>query len=156
MKESTVHTRVKNRIRGQTPRAGGAAKLVLVALVVTLGLLAAAGCGGSSKPAYCSDKSKLQDDVQSLTDSVKSGDISSLQSQLSTIKTDTTTLESSAKSDFPSQTTAIKTSVDTLSSSVDALPANPTTDQIAALAVQAATVVSSIQSFSDATSSKCG
>ena len=150
-----MHTRVNDQTHGQTARAGGGAKLVLVALVATLGLLAAAGCGGSSKPAYCSDKSTLQDDVQSLTDSLKSGDISSLQSQLSTIKTDATTLESSAGSDFPSQTTAIKTSVDTLSSSVDALPANPTTDQIAALAVQAATVVSSIQSFSDATSSKC-
>ena len=58
---------------------------------------------------------------------------------------------SSAKSDFPSQTSAIKSSVDTLSGAVNALPSNPSPAQVAAIATDAASVVSSVKSFSDAT-----
>ena len=112
---------------------------VTVALMAALALLGAAGCGGSSsKPAYCGDKTTLQNDVDALKSSLSSGDVSSLSSQVSTIKTDATTLASSAKSDFPSQTSAITTSVDSLTSAANALPSNPSASQIAALAVDAA------------------
>jgi hypothetical protein len=152
-----VLTRAKIGIppRMSTDRARRA-MLVPIALIVVLGLAAAAGCGGSSsKPAYCSDKSTLQSDVDALKSSVSGGDFSSLQSQVATIKSDATSLANSAKADFPSQTSAIKTSVDTLTSSVNALPSSPSTSQAAAVAADAASVVSSVKSFSDATSSKC-
>ncbi len=60
-----------------------------------------------------------------------------------------------AKTDFPSETSAIKSSVDTLSSAVKALPSNPSAKHMSPLAADAAGVVTSVKSFSDATSSKC-
>jgi len=131
----------------------------MLALTVVGLFSVAAGCGGgssSSKPAYCSDKSTLQDDVNSLKSSLSNGDTSQLSSQVSTIKTDAATLASSAKADFPNESSAISASVTSLQTSVNALPANPSTSQLAGLAVQAASVLSSVQSFSDATSSSCG
>jgi hypothetical protein len=137
-------------------KAGRASMFVPVALIAALTVFFAAGCGGgSSKPAYCGDKTTLQSDVDALKSSLSSGDVSSLSSQVSTIKTDATTLVSSAKSDFPSQTSAITTSVNTLTSAVNALPSNPSTSQIAAVAVDAASVLSTVNSFSDAASSSC-
>jgi len=128
---------------------------VPMALIVTLGL-GVAGCGGSSKPAYCSDRTTLQNDANNVKSSVSGGDLSSLLSQVTTIKSDATALVNAAKTDFPSQTSAIKTSVDTLATAVNALPSSPSASQIASLAVDVASVVSTIKGFSDATSSTCG
>ena len=140
-------------------RRGGAGRALTfapVAMVVAVALVVAAGCGGSSsKPAYCSDRSSLENSVKGLTSAATSSGISGLQAQVTTIQSDATALVSSASSDFPSQTSAIKTSVDTLSTAVKALPSSPSTAQIAAIAADAASVVSSVKSFTDATSSKC-
>ena len=143
------------RQRRRPVRAGRALTLVPAAMVVAVALVASAGCGGSSKPAYCSDRSALEDSVKGLTSAATSGGISGLQSQVTTIQSDATALVNSAKSDFPSETSAIKSSVDTLSSAVKALPPSPSTAQIATIATDAASVVSSVKSFTDATSSKC-
>lgn len=126
-----------------------------IALIAAFTLVAASGCGGSSKPAYCSDVSNLQDSVNGLQGAVSSGGTSGLQSQLKTVESDTQSVVNSAKSDFPDQTGAIKSSVDTLSSDVTALPANPTASQIAAIAADTTNVANSVKSFSDATNSKC-
>jgi hypothetical protein len=127
--------------------------LVPVALVAAVAF--AAGCGGSSKPAYCSDRSDLQNAVQGLSVPKSSSDLSTLKTQLTTIQSDATKLVDSAKADFPSETSAIKSSVDTLAAGVQALPSSPSASQIAAIGVSAAAVASSIKSFTDATSSKC-
>ena len=130
-------------------------RLAPIVLVAAVTLVAATGCGGSSKPAYCSDRSSLQDSVNGLQGAVSSGGTSGLKAQLKTIQDDADALVQSAKSDFPSQTTAIKSSVDTLSSAVQTLPASPTTAQIATIAADAANVATSVKSFSDATESSC-
>jgi hypothetical protein len=127
---------------------------VPVACVVAVGLIALAGCG-SSKPGYCSDRTNLENSVKGLTSLNASSGISGLQSQLKTIQSDATALVSSAKSDFPSQTSAVKSSVDALASAVKALPSSPSAGQIATIATDAASVVNSVKSFTDATSSKC-
>jgi flagellar hook-associated protein FlgK len=62
---------------------------------------------------------------------------------------------SQAKSDFPSQTSAINSSLDGLTSAIKGLPANPSASQIAGVAASASSMVSSVKSFYDATSSKC-
>ena len=134
--------------------AGRAAPLVLVALLATVAVVVA-GCGGSSKPAYCSDLSTLKSDVKDVSVPTSSSDVSELKSQFKTIQSDATALVNSAKSDFPSETSAIKSSVDTLASAVKALPSSPSTTQIAAVVSDAAAVASSVNSFSDAASSKC-
>jgi hypothetical protein len=126
-----------------------------LAMFIAIALVAVAGCGGSSKPAYCSDRTNLENSVKGLTSAASSGDISGLKSQVTKIQSDATALVSSAKSDFPSQTSAVKSSVDALQSAVTALPASPTTAQTAAIAKSAAAVVSSVKSFSDASKSKC-
>jgi hypothetical protein len=121
-------------------------------MVVTV---AFAGCGGSSKPAYCSDRTDLQNSVKDLPSVTSSSGLGGLKSQITTIKSDATSLVNSAKSDFPTETTAVKSSVDTLESAVKALPSSPSSTQVAAVAADAAGVVSSVKSFSDASKSKC-
>ena len=152
-----MFTRILNGlVPPRSAHRGRIAVLVPVALFAIAALITAAGCGGSSsKPAYCSDRSSLQSDIQGLSVPTSSSDISGLKSQLTKIQSDATALVSSAKSDFPSETSAIKSSVDTLSSAVNALPSNPSTSEIAAVAVDAGAVTSSVKSFMDATSSKC-
>ena len=119
-----------------------------------IALTALAGCG-SSKPAYCSDRTNLENSVKGLTSLTVSSGISGLQAQLQKIQTDATKLVSSAKNDFPSQTTALKSSVDSLTSAVKALPSSPSAGQIATIASDASSVVSSVTAFTDATKSKC-
>jgi len=145
-----------NSMRQERSRfvAGHAWVCVAGALVTAIALIALTGCG-SSKPAYCSDRANLENSVKNLPSSVSSSGISSLKSQLTTIKSDATTLVSSAKSDFPTQTSAVKSSVDTLASAVKALPSSPSATQLAAIGLDASNVVSSVNSFTDASKSKC-
>src|ERR1700748_1582023 len=120
--------------------------LVLAAAATAVGL---AGCG-SSKPAYCTDRTNLQNSVKGLT----SSGISGIKTQLKQIQSDATTLVSSAKSDFPGETSAITSSVNTLESSVTALPSSPSAAQVATVTRDAASVVSSVKGFVDASNSK--
>ena len=135
------------RSRARPDSAWVRVPLVLAAAATAVTL---AGCG-SSKPAYCTDRTNLENSVKGLTSSGVSG----LKSQLKQIQTDATTLVNSAKGDFPSETSAITSSVNTLKSSVTALPSSPSAAQIAIVTRDAAGVVSSVKSFVDASNSKC-
>jgi hypothetical protein len=128
---------------------------VPVAIVAAVALVALAGCG-SSKPAYCSDRTQLENSVKDLPSAASSSGISGLTSQLTKIKSDATALSASAKSDFPTESSAVKSSVRALESAVKALPSSPSTAQIAGIATASAGVVSSVNSFVDASKSKCG
>jgi len=112
--------------------------------------VALVGCS-SSKPAYCTDRTNLQNSVKGLT----SAGISSLKSQIQQVQSDATTVVNSAKSDFPNETSAISSSVSALKDSVTALPSGPSVAQVAAVTKDAANVVSSVKSFTDATGSQC-
>jgi hypothetical protein len=125
-----------------------------VACIALVSLAALAGCG-SSKPAYCSARTNLENSVKGLTSLNVSSGISGLKAQLQKIETDASTLVSKAKGDFPSETSAITSSVDSLTSAVGALSGTPSASQIATVASSASSVVSSVKSFTDATSSKC-
>jgi hypothetical protein len=129
---------------------GGAWVRVPLVLATAAAAVALAGCG-SSKPAYCTDRTDLQNSVKGLT----SAGISGLKTQLKQVQSDASTLVSSAKSDFPSETSAITSSVNTLKSSVTALPSSPSAVQAATVARDASSVVSSVKSFVDASNSKC-
>jgi hypothetical protein len=120
------------------------------ATFAAIALVALTGCG-SSKPSYCSDRSKLESSIEGLSTSRISG----LPSQAATIGSDATALVNSAKGDFPNETSAIKTSVSALETAVKALPSNPSATQIAALAPSAAAVVSAVNNFVSTTKSKC-
>ena len=118
-------------------------------------LVVLAGCGSSSKPAYCSARADLENSINGVSSLSPSSGVSALQTQFEKIKTDADKVATQAKSDFPAQTSAIKTSVDALTSAVNALTANPSATQIATVASAASTAVSSIKSFVDASRSKC-
>ncbi len=140
------------RARSHTGRVATRVSLALVALVA---LAAAAGCGSSSKPAYCKDRTNLENSIKNLPSAASSSGISGLESQLTTIQSDATAAVDAAKTDFPSETSALKSSVDTLSSAAKALPSSPSATQIAAVALDAANVVSAVKAFTSATKSKC-
>ena len=127
---------------------------VPLAFAVVAGVVALTGCG-SSKPAYCADRTSLENSVKGLPGLTVSNGLSGLKSQVTTIQSDATALVNSAKSDFPSETSAITSSVDALKTAVAALPSSPSVAQIATVTKDAASVVSSVKSFTDATSSKC-
>ncbi len=141
---------MRARSRRLRARHGGRSG-VLLAAAAAIAVVGLAGCG-SSKPAYCTDRTNLENSVKGLT----SVGISELKSQLTKIQSDATALVNSAKSDFPTQTQAISSSVSALKNSVAALPSSPSAVQIATVAKDSASVVSSVKSFTDATSSQCG
>ena len=134
---------------------GRAAVRTALVTAVAVTLITLAGCGSSSKPAYCTDRTKLENSVKGLTSVNVSSGLSALKSQLTTIAGDANAVVSSAKNDFPSQTSAVKSSVDTLQTAVKALPSSPSAAQVAGIATDAASVVSSVKSFTDASKSKC-
>jgi hypothetical protein len=134
----------RSRVRHAGPRVR-----VPVAFTAAVAVVALAGC--SSKPAYCTDRTNLQNSVKGLT----SAGISGLKTQVKQIQSDATTLVNSAKSDFPTETSAITSSVDALKNSLAALPSSPSAVQIATVTQNASSVVSSVKTFVDASNSKC-
>jgi hypothetical protein len=127
-----------------------------LACAAAAAVVALAGCG-SSKPAYCGDRTNLENSIKGLTSlTFSSGGVSGLKTQVTTIQSDASTLVGSAKSDFPSQTSAITSSVNALKTAVAGLSSSPSAAQIATVTKDAASVVSSVKSFTDATSSQCG
>ena len=124
-------------------------------LLAATAALALTACGGSDKPGYCADRSQLQSSIKDLTNLTPSEGLSGLKTQLTTIQSDANALVASARSDFPDETSAIQTSVSKLAGDVRALPSNPSTAQIGALAADASSVVSAVSSFMDATKSAC-
>ncbi len=122
--------------------------------VAAVGLVALTGCG-SSKPAYCTDRTNLENSVKGLTNLNPSSGVSGLQSQLKKIQSNSTALVNSAKSDFSSETSAIKTSVASLESAVKGLGSSPSAGQIASVTTAATGVVNAVKNFTDASSSKC-
>jgi len=118
-------------------------------------LVAVTGCGGGGKPGYCADRDNLESSIKDLSNLSFSSGLSGLQSQLRTIQSNATQLVDSARSDFPSETSAIDSSVNALASDVRALSSSPSPAQVAGIASDASSVVRSVTSFTDATSSKC-
>jgi hypothetical protein len=144
---------VRCEMRGRT---GGVRRLLAVAAISATAFGALGGCGGSSKPGYCSDLSSLKDSVNGLTGvDLKSGGLGALQSQFQKVESDAKALVASAKSDFPAETSAITSSVSKLSSAVGQLPSSPSAQQLAQIAIDVSGVTSAFKSFSSATSSHC-
>jgi hypothetical protein len=125
-------------------------KHILLGVAVVAAVFAAA-CG-SSKPAYCGDRSKLEQSVKSIN--VTSG-LSSLKTQVQAVQTNATALVSSAKSDFPDETSAIDTSLGTLKTSVAAISSSASPAQLVTVAGNVKGVVDAVNGFVSASKSKC-
>jgi hypothetical protein len=114
--------------------------------------LSLAACG---KPGYCSDKSTLQKDIQNLSNQLQNGNVKSVKSSLEKIDSSAQNVISSAKSDFPSQTDAMRKSVQALKTTVKSLGSSPTPEQLVTVIRQSESVVSAVNAFDSASSSKC-
>jgi hypothetical protein len=149
---------IEDKPTGETTRARvrlhGTWASVACAIAFAAALIAIAGCG-SSQPAYCSQRTSLQNSVNGLTNLSGSSGVSGLKSQVQKIENEASKVVSSAKSDFPSETSAIKNSVSALKGSVEALPSSPTAAQIGTVVQKATSVVTSVDSFQSASKSKC-
>ena len=143
-----------SRTASATHRRRAASPVIAAAVIVAL--LVLSGCGSSSKPAYCTSRSNLENSIKGLTSLNASSGLSGLKTQLQKIQSDATALVNSAKNNFPSETSAIKSSAATLESAVKALPSSPSASQIASIATDAAGLVNSVKSFVTSTQSKCG
>jgi hypothetical protein len=131
------------------------------AFAAAVGLVAVAACGSSSastssRPAYCSDRTSLQNSVKGLTSLNASAGISGLQSQAKKVQTSANRLANATKSDFPSQSNALNASITALENSVRALASDPSATNIGTVTKDAGNVVSSAGKLVSATSSKCG
>jgi hypothetical protein len=155
MRIGWIAMRVSARPGRSRGRRGGTSIRVLLASAVVIGIVALASCS-SSKPAYCTDRTSLQNAVNGLTSLNASSGVSAWKSQVQMVQSAATALVNSAKSDFPNQTTAITSSVDALKSSVAGLSSSPSAAAIATVTQDASNVKSSVNSFTDATSSQCG
>jgi len=114
-------------------------------------------CGGSDKPAYCSDVSDFKDAVSELTDvQVTQNGVSELTAAVNKVETSGQTLVSSAKSEFAPQTSALEGSLTALSATSKQL-ANPQTAKAALAAVPAEVkaVKTSFDALSNAVKTKC-
>jgi hypothetical protein len=131
-------------------------RLLLAVGVAAVCLAATTACGSSSKPAYCTDRTNLENSIKGLADFHVQNGISGLESQLSKIQTDANALVSSAKSDFPSETSAIRSSIDQLSTTVKSFPSNPSPTNIGMLVSEISSTVTSVENFYNSTKSKCG
>ncbi|MGA9856342.1 MAG: hypothetical protein WBQ18_00695 [Solirubrobacteraceae bacterium] len=132
-----------------------ARRIVRVVCVAVLALVTLAGCGSSSKPAYCSARTSLENSINEATGLSPTSQISALEAAFTKVKADADTVVIQAKSDFPNESSAIKSSVAALTSAVNALKANPSPSRIATVASAAANVVRSFTSFVAASKSKC-
>jgi hypothetical protein len=137
-------------------QAGAGRWLLLPAAILVLVLSGlAAGCS-SSKPAYCTDAANLKTSVSNLgnVDVAKNG-LGSLQTALSSVKTDANALASDAKSAFPSQTMALQNSVSSLGTAITSAKGQPLLTAAAAVAPAVTQVKTSASALQSAVSGTC-
>lgn len=128
----------------------------LLALLIGGALLA--GCGSSSKPAYCSPVSKVENAVKSLptVDDVKKNGLGTLKTAVLQLQKNATSAVSQAKSDFSGQTTALRSAVDALTSTIKQVTGTPSLQTLTQLPAELSAVSTAAKNLQTAVSSKCG
>ncbi len=111
-----------------------------------------AGCGGSSKPAYCGNIKTLEQSVKSID---PTAGLDAVKTQVGQVAGDAANVISSAKSDFPDQTAAIESSLSKLQADIKALTSSPTPQGIVSLGSEAKAFVESVDKFVTDSKSKC-
>jgi hypothetical protein len=126
----------------------------LAAALVAAIVAVLVGCGGSSKPSYCSDLSNLKSSVNDLKN-VSITDLSAVKSAIQKVESDGKAVVSSAKNDFPSETSALSTSLSALETTLGQLNSSTATAALKQLPAQVSATVTAVDNFSSATKSKC-
>jgi hypothetical protein len=138
------------------PRLSMRRWLLLPAVVLILSGFAAGCSSSSSKPAYCTSASQLKTSVQNLdnVDVAKNG-LGSLQTALSSVKTNATTLASDAQSAFGPQVTALQASISSLDTALKSAQGQSALTAAKTIASPLTQVKSSASDLVNATSGKC-
>jgi len=128
---------------------------LLAGLVLSSGALATSGCG-SSKPAFCADRDRLE---QSVTDVSKiqlnSGAGTALQQQIQVIEAEASETIDAARQDFPEESRAVDSSLAEVTKSVEDLPNSPSASDLLPTFGKVAQLVQAVSQFKDATNSAC-
>lgn len=116
-----------------------------------------AACGGAdADPAYCQDRTALEQSLRDLGDvDLQAGGLDALTDQLRAVQRDADQLASSARDEFAPQASALRAATARLEDSVRATVADPTADRISATAADASDVVTAFGDLSDAIGSRC-
>jgi hypothetical protein len=126
---------------------------VMTALLVTGASVSLAGCGGSSKPAYCSDVTKFKNSVEQLKNVTSP---SGLVSQVEQLASTGQTALSAVKSHLAPHTSAVKSSLAALENSVKQLSSSSTrASALAAMPGDVMAVINAAESFANAAKPKC-
>jgi len=128
---------------------------VAVCLIIAA-LLTGCSSGSSSKPAVCSDLDSLKTSVQDLKNTnVRADGLSAVQDDLTKIKQQLQTVETSAKGQFAPQTSALTTALDKLETSIDAAKASLNAGTLSAVASAAGSTVTAGQNLVTAVTNTC-
>lgn len=99
------------------------ARLTVIAALATAGAGILAGCGGSSKPAYCSDVTNFKNAVAQVK---TTSSASALVSELKTVASTGQAAISAVKTNLAPETTAVKNSLAALENSAEQLTSSST------------------------------
>lgn len=127
------------------------------------GLIAAAllaGCGSSSKPAYCTQVTNFENSVKTLEQvEVSPSNLNTIATDVQKVGTSAKELESAIKSEFAPQISSVKSSVAALGASMKELGSAPSSSAIAHAAsvvpAQVEALKRSASEIQEVTKSKC-
>jgi capsule polysaccharide export protein KpsE/RkpR len=123
--------------------------------VAAASIAALAGCGGS-KPAYCTDKTNLQNSINQLKNvDVSSQGLSTLQNQLKNVENSAKALAASAKNEFGPQVDALKTSLSSLGSAVQTAASAPSAQSLSTVAAGVSDVQATFKTLANAVDKNC-
>jgi hypothetical protein len=123
------------------------------ACVIAAALLTACS---SSKPAVCTDAANLKTSVQDLKNvNVRENGVSAVSDQLSKIQQEFSTLKTDAKGQYSTQIDDLSKALSSLSSSVTAAKGSVNTGTLSAVAAAAGSVVSAGNNLVTAVSNTC-
>ncbi len=106
--------------------------LAALAAVSLTGVGLLAGCGSSSKPAYCTQVSNLKDSVETLeTVEVSPSNLSAISADVQKVGTAAKELGAAVGTEFTPQITAMKSSVTALGATVTQVVTAPSSTSIA-------------------------
>jgi hypothetical protein len=118
--------------------------------------LSVAGCGDSDQPAYCADRTALEQSLRGLGDvDVGAEGLDALTAQLRRVERDAGALVSSAREEFGPEAAALRSSIARLETSVRTAVDDPSPQRVSDLATEASGVAAAFGELSDAVGSSC-
>ena len=128
----------------------------LTAAVVLMASFTVSGCGGSSKPAICSDVDSLKSSITELRDvKLEAGALATLQSDLTKVQTDLSKVKSEAKTQYATEISSVEQAGASLSTNLKAASDTPSVQSLAAVATDVSALGAALSALQDAVSSTC-